>query len=63
MTKFNAIDLKRAKEKWLALERAKFNLRVQFERIDFKYDYLEPGIEVLKQTATRGELTEISVDD
>lgn len=48
-------ELKKAKQKKAALLRATFNARVALERIDYKFDVIDPALEEIEnQVSTMG---------
>lgn len=52
----------REHKKWLAARRAQFNLKQQFDRIDFYEDVLLPESEALLSGRVRLEIEEASKD-
>jgi hypothetical protein len=51
-----ANEVKRAEEKTKIVLRAKLAIKQAFERVDYKYDVINPEIKALKDDAAQGEL-------
>jgi len=58
-----AEELKRAKQKKAALLRAVFNARIALERIDYKFDTIDPALEQIELEAPIKGIPEFEVED
>lgn len=56
-------ELARVQQKYRALLNARLALRQQFERIDYRFDVVQPKLDELADQATQGTLPEVGLDD
>lgn len=56
-------DLARAKQKQRALMNARLSLKHAFERIDYRFDVIDPAMDKLEEQSVNAELPDITIED